>query len=312
MNGTIEIVSIESIRNPNAPTPHVFVVMPTSHRRRWCLPRAIKCWQAQRYKNMTLLVVEGGHGVVPGESIKDLVPPNDPRIQYAFAPPMTLGAKFNWGIAQAPADSYIMIAGDDDWVSPELVEYLVDAMNEAPAESPVDIAGTLSMLSYRQRDASTWIYATRFPIEAVGGPDDDTYNLSENYLIGGTMIFHKRHWEDVKFPDMQAASDSYFVHELLSSKTVARPFLPLNEPALYCSFVHGENTGNILDQLDQGVTWARLGAVDAENLPRMHGVMRDALDLVAQDLVVRDLVGEPFEAYLRSIMGAETALEFGL
>lgn len=302
----MEVVSVEVIRPANAPKPHVFVVMPTTHRRRWCLPRAIKCWQAQQYQNMTLLVVGGGHGVVPGEGVEDLVPTDDPRIKYAFAPPMSLGAKFNWGIEQAPEDSYIMIAGDDDWVSPELVQYLVDVLNEMDTE----IAGTLSMLSYRMRDKSMWVYANRVPLEATGEEDDDTVVVTEPYLIGGTMIFHKRHWREVPFPDVQAASDSAFIHALLARDGVK--YVPVNEPALYCAFTHGENTGNILDQLGQNSTWARLGEVDAAKLPKMHGCMRDALDLVAQDLVVRDLVGEPFVEYLRSLMGAETAREFGL
>lgn len=263
--------------------PFVHVVMPTTHRRRWCLPRSIRAWLRQDYPadRWHLTVVDGGFGTAPELAVRDLIP-DDPRVSYVFAPPMTLGEKFNHGIERAPEGALCMIAGDDDWIHPNGITFLAKHI----VEHDVEITGSLSMLAYRKRDARVYLYAHPYPLEPVGEEDGDAYRMTGPYLIGGAMMFSRRMWARKPFPAMQSGSDSVFIRELLEVAEDPIHYVPLNEPDLYVAFVHEDNTGNSLDRINAAghegspdTNWSRLDHIAGKDpLHHLRRLMGPAAD----------------------------------
>jgi len=214
--------------------------MPTTARRRWCVPRAIRCWQKQTYPDRELIVV--GDGL---ESVADLVPA-DPRISYVHLPgERVLGAKFNECLALAPGP-YLAFWDDDDWHSPKRLAAMMDAMAPVGAE----IAGTSSMLAYRPRDRKTFLYKN--PLNPLVTP----------YLIPGTIVFAKSLWATHPFPELKRAVDTHWIITLLGNRTFAR----VDDPWLYIAMVHEDNTGNGLGQHDDPLTWEHLEHFDIRAL----------------------------------------------
>lgn len=233
------------------PKPLMWCVMLTTARRRHCLPNAIRCWMAQDWENRELLIVDGGREDVT-ETVADIVGQFialDPRIHYTRVDRvMTVGEKYNHGCGLAPPGSWISIWGDDDWIHPKRLSYVGDSM----LEFDVTIGGTISMLAYRPRDKTIWLYAYPFPLEP-GARDGSVARVVHPYLIGGTMIFSREDWARSPFPHLQRGSDTEFIHRLLVPDGGGEShFLPLNEPRLYVAFVHNDNTGNTLNQVEDG------------------------------------------------------------
>ncbi len=266
--------------------PFVYVVMPTTNKRRHLLPRALKRWAAQDYPHLRVLILDGGTGIPydvaknRGETVDDLVPSGG-IFEYCYVhEKVSLGEKYNRGFARSSPDMFLLCAGDDDWVSHELVSYLAHFIFAAG----VSICGGVSMFAFRETDRKLFLYAAPYNLELTEDPADPEGDMIakmyEPYTIGGLTLFHRRHWEGMKFPDVERGSDTIFVRNLLAnghpeggeiqsdvgvsavsdstSSAFVRIYAPsgkpedclefiqFNEPRLYVAMVHGDNTGNPL------------------------------------------------------------------
>ena len=224
--------------------PRISCIMPTTAKRTWCLSRSIRCWLRQTWENRDLVIVSDGPGfedisAAIAEPLREEnylpVPMENGQIyegnhlvrhfHLPDDPTRVLGEKYNAcvEIANGP---FIAPWADDDWHHQQRLEVVMRSMQRQ--RTPV--GSTNTMLCYRQRDQRTFLYW-------VPGLRPS--------LISGTMLFTKRHWEEAGgFPKKQRASDSGFVARLLQERKL--PWTAVDDPRLYCAFLHGENTGNPL------------------------------------------------------------------
>lgn len=253
--------------------PLVWVVMPTTGARAAYLNRALRNWQRQTYPNFRVLVLDTSDSadrLRASPDVRMLMPYDDPRFLYAAVPPMPLGEKYNAGCHMAPDGALLAFSGDDDWNHPERLAQTVAAMEAAG----VDIAGSMSIHAYRERDASAFLYQHPRVAEVVAATAEEvTADFTTPYMVHGTMLVAKHHWERCQMPSLQRASDSLWTREMLALGTpegeamnveaqlrndaaivtVRRDdrsirFLQMNAPHMYAAWVHGSNTGNSLNE----------------------------------------------------------------
>jgi len=90
----------------------ISIIMPTCNRRTF-IPLAIEAIRMQDYKDWELLIVDGG------ESVRSVIP-KDERIFYEYMPGRV--DRFNWGIAHAHGDIFMLQADDDEMLPGALSE----------------------------------------------------------------------------------------------------------------------------------------------------------------------------------------------
>lgn len=237
--------------------PHITCVMPTTAKRLWCITRSIHCFLKQSYADRDLLIVSDGDGeaAIAGAIYKAL------GLKYGAAchrvrhvhlsGERSLGTKYNEAIALA-SGPYVALWADDDWHSPVRLEVVMRAMQAA--RKP--IGGTNTMLAYRLEDRQAFMYWNP-PLKP--------------YLIGGTIVFHKKRWEACGgFPDWRRGSDSEFAKRMLFpvQDGAWREWAVVNDPRIYVAFVHGDNTGNPLGaedkRYDDHDVWVKLEGMEAD------------------------------------------------
>ena len=226
--------------------PNISCIMPTTAKRIPFLGRAIRCWLKQSYLLRDLVIVSDGPGYADiaaaiAEPLREwtyLPVPDDLGVIYQGAhtirhihlpddPTRLLGEKYNSCIEYANGP-FIACWADDDWHHPQRLEAVLRAMQRGRTPT----GGTNAMLCYRQKDSQAFLY---------WAPQ------IRPTLISGTMLFTKEHWEACgRFPRKQRASDSAFVAKLLGD--LGLPWTTIEEPRLYCAFLHGDNTGNPLNE----------------------------------------------------------------
>jgi hypothetical protein len=178
----------------------------------------------------------------------------DPRISYEWMyKPCLLGEKYNYGISKAPENSLIALWADDDWHHKQRLSLVLAAMIQDGA----DVGGTISMLSYRYTDKQVYLYAHPYTVTPdltapEDGHDDSKEMVTHGfatvpYMLSATMIFPKSRWAKAPFPHLQHGSDTGFIESLMlgvddeSAEKIT--VCQINEPRLYCAFIHGNNTG---------------------------------------------------------------------
>ncbi len=193
-------------------------VMPTTLRRRWCIPLAIRCFQHQIYPNRELVIVFDGPG-----SIADLVP-DDPQIRLVTLDgKRTLGAKFNACVEHA-RHRWVALWADDDWHAPQRLHV---TMNAATTHG-VAIASTHKRLFYVLQNGQRWLY------------DYGRNPVKLDYVLGGTLLFRKTVWDTAKFPELNAAVDNGFIVDALQRDRV--PYTIVDDETLYVAMIHDDNT----------------------------------------------------------------------
>lgn len=278
--------------------PLVWVVMPTQGARIAYLNRALRNWKRQTYRNLRVLVLDGGGSAGPDARVLEAVmAAHDPRFLYASVPPMPLGEKYNAGCHMAPDGALLAFSGDDDWNHPERIARTVAAMDAAG----VEIAGSMSIHAYRERDSAAFLYQHPRVAEVVASTAEEvTADFTTPYMVHGTMLVAKHHWERCQMPSLQRASDSVWTREMLALGTpegeainvearlrddsaivtvrrddAALTFLQMDMPDIYAAWVHGGNTGNSLNE-HAGPFWHPL---DREAIVSLLGQDAEAFGL---------------------------------
>lgn len=191
--------------------------MPTTANRRWCIPLAIRWFQLQRYPDRRLLIVFDGPG-----SIRDLLPVRDSRIECVeLSGERSLGNKFNACVELAETD-WIALWADDDWHPIDRLDVLMGHCDDG------DVLGASWALFHELiPPGDTWIYR---------GAD------ATAPFVGGTMLFKRSVWADVRFADIPRSVDTAWQRSAL--KAGAR-FVEVGEAPPYVAMVHGQATGRL-------------------------------------------------------------------
>lgn len=212
---------------------HVSCVMPTTARRRWCIPWAIEYFRAQRYAATELLIVGDGP-----ESVEDLVP-ESPRIRYVhFDTPLPLGAKYNRCVELAKYD-WIALWADDDWHAPHRLRYTMTVLAKDLSK---EIAGLRSMLFHQMGTDRTYRYA---------------YPGSDPYFLGGSLVFARSYWERHRFDEAaKRRADASFTNAI-DADEYARVAVVLRDDRFYVAMNHTDNTGRDGRLDPSGERWSR-------------------------------------------------------
>jgi glycosyltransferase involved in cell wall biosynthesis len=186
--------------------------MPTLNRRSF-IPTAIRCFLAQTYPNLELLIVDDG-----SEHIRDLLP-EDPRIRYLRVPGKnTIGAKRNMACAEARGE-FILHWDDDDWYPPERASRQVEALRAHPEAA---VCGSSTLYFYAPGTNRAFRYR-------CSGPSGAPWM--------GALAYPKRTWESRSFEPVQIAEDVKFL-----ARIPAAARIDLEDPALSVATIHDANT----------------------------------------------------------------------
>jgi glycosyltransferase involved in cell wall biosynthesis len=152
----------------------------TKDRREW-LPKAIRCFQEQTYRNRELLIV------ADGADVRDLVPADERISLLHIDGPLTIGEKRNFGCERTSCH-YIAHWDDDDWSGPQRISEQVERL-EASGKA---VTGYNSM---RFTDGTRWWQ----------------YKGPESYALGTSLCYRKDWWRLNQFPALQVGEDNAFV-----------------------------------------------------------------------------------------------------
>jgi glycosyltransferase involved in cell wall biosynthesis len=146
------------------------------------LPKAIRCFQNQTYRNRELLIL------ADGEDVRDLVPGEDPLIRLLQLSGSTeIGEKRNFGCERA-AGSVIAHFDDDDHSEPGRLR---DQVNRLVAS----------------RKAVTGYHSMRF----TDGARWWKYKGSPNYALGTSLCYRLDWWRVHRFAAVQVGEDNQYV-----------------------------------------------------------------------------------------------------
>lgn len=195
---------------------HVTCVMPTTARRRWCIPWAVEYFLRQSYINSDLLVVGDG------ASVDDLVPLS-PRVSYLhLEDKLPLGDKFNVCCDNAEGP-WIALWADDDWQASWRLTYTMAVLNETPR---AQLAGKNKSLIFNLLQNQPYVYENR-----------------DHWLGSGSAVFTKRFWQDHPFPsDQERGVDTLWLQSI-SARDWAAYTTILRGWLFYVAMDHGTNTG---------------------------------------------------------------------
>jgi glycosyltransferase involved in cell wall biosynthesis len=193
--------------------------MVTTAARRWCIPLAIRCFQRQT-------AVRGGKldtelVIASEDDVEDLIPPDDPRVRFVrTSADLSLGEKHNEAVRRCRHD-WLAKWDDDDWHAPRRLGLTLRRLRMAGAL----IAGTHELIFHELCDSRrTFLYR---------------YQGARPWVAGTSLVFQRRVWEHVPFPDRPSGVDTVFAWRALD----INPHVILNDPGIVVVFQHGQTTG---------------------------------------------------------------------
>lgn len=188
--------------------------MPTYNRREF-LPRAFRCFQAQDYPHLELIIVDDGI-----EPVLDLIP-KDPRIKYYRLDAtegegqQTHGLKMNMCMEVAKGDTAI-VWDDDDWYASNRVTAQVAPFSDYDTQ----VTGNRSLYYYVKGTQDAFLYSPVDPKEAFSnlkfsGTEGEkkfkeTFKMS-NWV--GAIAFRRYAWTQHKFQDKKFGADTEFLKQ---------------------------------------------------------------------------------------------------
>ena len=202
--------------------PLVTCIMPTRDRRAF-VPQAIRCFEAQDYPRLELVVVDDGD-----DPIADLLPA-DPRLVYVRPDArLSVGAKRNLACERARGE-IVVHWDDDDWYPASRVRVQAAAL----AERGADLCGTSVLYYYDRARERAWRY------RYAGGP--------AVWVAGNTLAYRREAWRSHPFADVQVGEDARFVWAMAPARVV-----DLQDPGLCVAAVH---PGNVSAKDTEGAFW---------------------------------------------------------
>jgi hypothetical protein len=192
--------------------------MPTTERRRWCIPLAVDWFQRQSYDGpLELVIVTEDYDEVAGA-----LPWDDDRITLgASRPGDTLGEKHNI-CAEFARYPWLAKWDDDDWQSPIRLERTMRAARNANAL----MVSAEPLLFYELGRGRCY---------------EHTFQLAEPWQPGNSLLFARELWEARPFrADRECGIDVLFVMDQLKACTES---VIVNDAPLTVVMKHGQKTG---------------------------------------------------------------------
>lgn len=165
-----------------------------------------------------------------GVSVRNLVPPNDPRIRLIeITGSLDIGQKRNFGCERA-AGEIICHWDDDDYSAPGRIQDQISRL----IESGNAVTGYRSM---KFTDGTRWWLYRGVP----------------QYALGTSLCYRRSWWEQYKFPAKQVGEDNHFV-EIAAA---AGQMISVDAGDLMYATIHGGNTSprNL-----SGSSWTQIAA----------------------------------------------------
>lgn len=190
----------------------VSCLMPTRNRR-WAVPLALACFEAQDYPNKELLVIDDGE-----MGVEDLV---RGRANVRYLRPgrrMSVGEKRNYGCQHARGE-FIAHWDDDDWMAPYRLSYQVRELEASGA----GLCGLEQMLYWEPLGGQAWRYV--YPA------------TEQRWVAGGSFLYRHSTWERQGFDAVDVGEDNQFVWRLPADEV-----LPLRDFEFYVAMLHAGNT----------------------------------------------------------------------
>lgn len=204
--------SRNEIKQPDIYIPKVTCIMPTADRREF-VPRSIKYFQKQNYKNKELVIIDDGD-----DKIDDLIPKSDPSIIYVQIDKKTnLGAKRNMACRMAKGE-IILHWDDDDWMSKEWIQCQVNSLLKENA----DVTGLDNPFFQELNTLSFWQY--EYP------------KTERPWVHGATLCYTKELWKRNSFKEINIGEDAEFLWSPCPKKIV-----PHCGNKHYMGMIHNKN-----------------------------------------------------------------------
>jgi glycosyltransferase involved in cell wall biosynthesis len=189
--------------------PLVSALTPTFNRREF-FPRAVKCFLAQDYPNLELIILDDGV-----EPIQDLLPA-DPRIKYFHeSPKKHHGSKMNRCFELAQGE-FCIVHDDDDWYPVNRITRQIIPLIENPA---LQVTGTSTLYYYQHGTQTAYRYTS-----------------PKGVCWLASIAARKSAWENNKFDNLQNGADYNF-----QRKTPVNARFDLNDPTLVVAAIHSQN-----------------------------------------------------------------------
>lgn len=188
----------------------VSVIVPVYNVERYleqCLDSIIK----QTYRSLEILIINDSSTDQSGE-IASRYAGLDDRIILLEKKNGGLSDARNYGLDRASGD-YIMFVDSDDYIEPDMVEYLMDAIEKADAQ--------IAVCGYRlvDEDGEELPDWEAFPKEKVVCTRDYWKVYHEEAYIYGVVawnkLYHKAVFDRIRFPAGKVHEDEFILHKLL-------------------------------------------------------------------------------------------------
>jgi len=190
--------------------------MPTADRREF-IPRALRCFAAQTYPNLELIVVDDGTDKI-GDLLIAQRKPEVVRFPITYLPSFPIkenhGQKMNTACAYANGE-FCIVWDDDDFYAPDRVFRQIAPLLAAPN---YDICGLANLFYYDKAKQKAWRYIA-----------DESEWL-------GSIAFRRSEWDAKRFAEIPSGCDRRFQLEH-KGKVIA-----VHGDAVACA-IHATNAG---------------------------------------------------------------------
>lgn len=212
--------------------PLVSVIVPVYNVEKY-LEQCLNSILGQTYKNLEIIVVDDGSTDSSSKIINEYKK-KDSRIVVISQKNQGLSAARNTGIKKAQGD-YIMFVDSDDWIAPDIVEYL------RPGRADVSICS-----HYESSEGNNISFNKSFKRKSMNPKMALTAMLKENGFMVSAWgkLYKKDLFEDVLFPVNKLHEDLGTTYKLImASKKIV--FLP--EPKYY----YRQREDSIIHEFDE-------------------------------------------------------------
>lgn len=203
--------------------PEVSVIMLTYNREAF-VARAIESVLCQTWKDFEFIIVDNG-STDQSATIAQAYEARDPRVHSFSIPKSSIGTGRNYGAAHSTG-GFITFLDDDDWMEPDMLEFLLKLAKKHQAE--ISLCG-----SYKVVDG-TVLPNCVFGEELVMEPAEAVVTLLERKKYNSgmpTKLFARRLWEEFPFLESGVYDDIAVIYKYFAN---AKRTAGKGEPKYYC------------------------------------------------------------------------------
>lgn len=176
------------------------------------LPRCLNSILRQSYQNLEIILVDDGStdGTV---DICERYMPQDPRISLIVNAGKGVSSARNVGVRSSHG-AYIVMVDSDDYIAPDMIEVLHDALAEKQAD--------MAVCDFVRGKEEQYVFAPfRGGIRTVGPNEvlhriylDDHNKL--RYVVPWIKLYKRELFEGIEYPDGKIFEDIYTTHKLIA------------------------------------------------------------------------------------------------